>query len=342
MKAASISGILQRMNTLLFLLCFQALLFISSCSFSSPGSREEMALTVTDFRARETVLSKPAERVVCLIESALAGIYMLGQEHRLVAVPSNVYGKGLHGYYARLDSRIKEKILPTPGNWDFISMEQIAGLNPDLVIIWASQAEAIANIERLGIPVYAVMMHGFDDVYKEIKDFGVLFDCRERADSLIETTRSRLDEIQARFENENPKSVYFMWAQGITETSGLNSTVNELLQISGTVNACPLEPEHVSVSVEKLYDWDPDMIVMWHNDRLDPEDIIANPLLQGLKAVQNRRIYELPGIFSCDFWTLKMQYPAQLIASWAYSCPVDADLILADMYIELYGINLLN
>lgn len=128
-----------------------------------------------------------------------------------------------------------------------------------------------------------------------------------------------------------------MWAQGITETSGLNSTVNELLTVSGTVNACVMEQEHVSVSIEKLYDWDPDMIVMWHNDRLNPEDIIANPLFQGLNAVQNKRVYELPDLFSCDFWTLKMQFPAQLIASWAYPDSIDQDQILNEMYLSLYG-----
>ncbi len=314
-----------------------ALIIFCSCSSPERGEREDMSIRVTDFRGKEIELSKPAERVVCLIESALSGIYMLGQQDRVVAVPSNVYDKSLFRYYAQLDPRISTRSLPAPGNWDFISLELIAGLNPDLVIIWASQTNAIESIERLGIPVYAVMLHSFEDVYKEIADFGLLFDSMERADSLIEMTRGRLEEIRSGYENDNPKSVYFKWAQGITETSGLNSTVNELLTVSGTVNACLMEQEHVSVSIEKLYDWDPDMIVMWHNDRLNPEDVIGNPLLQGLKAVQNERVYELPAIFSCDFWTLKMQFPAQLIASWAYSDPIDKDQILYEMYLSLYG-----
>ncbi len=325
-------------NSLSFLICpCLIFLLLASCSPSAQGDREGTALTVTDFRGREISLTKPPERVVCLIESALSGIYMLGQEHRLSGIPSAVYRKDLHRYYAQLDDRIKNRELPTPGNWDFVSIEQIAGLDPDLVIIWASQTEAIQSIERLGIPVYAVMLHSFDDVFKEITDFGVMFDCSGRADSLIETTRGRLAEIESAYSNQNPKSVYFMWAQGITETSGTNSTVNELLQVAGTVNACTLEAEHVSVSVEKLYDWDPDMIVMWYNERLSPRDIIANPLLQGLQAVRNKRVYELPGVFSCDFWTLKMQFPAQLIATWAYSCSTDTDQVLNDMYVTLYG-----
>ena len=320
-----------------FKLLAAALIIFCSCSPPERREREDMSIRVTDFRGKEIGLSKPAERVVCLIESALSGIYMLRQQHRLVAVPSNVYDKSLFSYYAQLDPRISARSLPAPGNWDFISLELIAGLNPDLVIIWASQTNAIESIERLGIPVYAVMLHSFEDVYKEIADFGLLFDSMERADSLIEMTRDRLEEISSGYENDNPKSVYFMWGQGITETSGLNSTVNELLTVSGTVNACLMEHEHVSVSIEKLYDWDPDLIVMWHNDRLNPEDVIGNPLLQGLKAVQNERVYELPGLFSCDFWTLKMQFPARLIAGWALSDPIDKDQILYEMYLSLYG-----
>jgi iron complex transport system substrate-binding protein len=308
-----------------------------SCSFSTNIEYEGSAVSVTDFRGKEVRLPKHAEKVVCLIESSLSGIYMLGKGQNLIAIPSNVYGKNLYGYYSRLDHRIQEKTLPAPGNWDFISIEKIVGLNPDLVIIWASQTEAIENIEQFGIPVYAVMLHSFDDVYQKIADFGELLDCSDRADSLIRITKDNLASIRYKYRNPNPKSVYFMWAQGVTETSGINSTVNELLEIAGTVNACTMEHEHLSVSIEKLYDWNPDMIVMWYNERLDPEDIMADPLLQGLSAVRNKKVYELPDVFACDFWTLKMQYPAQLIGSWAYPDKGDPEHFLNDMYMTLYG-----
>lgn len=320
--------------------------FVSfACTNAPPLPSGIDTIVVKDFRGKEIKLEKPAERVVCLIESALSGIYMLRQHDRIIGVPSAVYGKELFQYYSRLDTRILDKSLPSPGNWDFISIEQIVGLQPDLVIIWSSQTEAIEQLEQFGIPVYAVMLHSFSDVHKEIKDFGVLLDGSEQAEKLINTTKAEMQAIRQTNSTGESKSVYFMWAQGITETSGKNSTVNELLEAAGLRNACDLPAEHVSVSVEKIYDWDPDMIVMWYNEQLNPEDVVQNPLLQGLRAVKEGKVFELPEVFACDFWTLKMPYPAQLISSWASGKNPDAAThtqLRNQMYVQLYGKELLN
>lgn len=331
------------MKTFLFAILLFAPFFVS-CSTSPKEQSTDGQIAVTDFRGKKITLSKPAERVVCLIESALSGIYMLQQQNKVVGAPSAVYTHQLFPYYSRLDARIMNKLLPAPGNWDFISIEQIIGLKPDLVIIWSSQTDAIETIEQFDIPVYAVMLHSFDDVFKEITDFGQLLNCRERADSLIQFTKKEMVSIAPTNRTNAPKSVYFMWSQGITETSGINSTVNELLSIAGVKNACHLSDEHVSVSIEKIYDWNPDLIVMWYNEKLDPVDIINNPLLKGLNAIKQGQVYELPEIFACDFWTLKMQYPAQLIANWAYDETSDnlQTTTLKVMYSELYADELLS
>jgi iron complex transport system substrate-binding protein len=319
------------------------ILFTAGCTRSAgqPNTEEKtVTMQVTDFMGNVLRFEKSPERVVCLIESALSGIYMLGMKERLVAIPGDVYRGKTFFYYAQLDERIKEKSIPAPGNWDFVNIEQVVGLNPDLVIIWSSQAEAIINLQQFGIPVYGVMMQDFDDVFKEIDDFGKLFDCKQRADNLIAFTRSNLEKTKTENIFKNPVPVYFMWAQGINETSGKNSTVEELLNYAGTSNVCDLDHEHVTVSLEKLIEWNPEMIVMWYNEKLDPADIMENPVLQGLNAVKNKRVYELPVVFTCDFWTLKMQYPVNLIASWAYpetSGQFESEREMKELYRFLYG-----
>ncbi|PWD99056.1 ABC transporter substrate-binding protein [Marinilabilia rubra] len=324
-----------------WVLCVLMLAGLYGCPGTTESGEKTGKLKVTDFRGKELVFTEPPQKVVCLIESALSGIYMLGQQNRVVGVPSSVYDQELYSYYSRLDERIKEQTLPTPGDWDFISLEQIIELEPDLVIIWASQTDAISSIEQFGIPVYAVMLHSFEDVYKEIEDFGKIMNCEERADSLIKYTAGTLENLREKYSStQNKKSAYFMWSEGINETSGKNSTVTQLFQTAVVENACDMPSEHVTVSVEKIYDWDPDMIVMWNNKGMDPEDVLKDPLLQGLSAIQNGRVYELPEVFSCDFWTLKMQYPARLIAEWAYAEEIQSEILereLRRMYEVLYG-----
>lgn len=279
-------------------------------------------ITIEDFRGKTIVLNKPAERIVCLIESALSGIYMLWAENRLVGISTNVYQEETFRYYAQMDERIRNRTMPTPGNWDFVNLEKVISLNPDLVIIWAHQIEAIQALESRSIPVFGVFIKTFEDVYREVLALGVLTDTNERARELVSTTRQAIDDVKNKT-SQIPVNqrfrVYFMWAQGELETSGRPSSVDELITIAGGINVSgTIAQEHTVVHLENLLEWDPQLIVMWYNQKKDPEDIFKLSAWQSLSALKNQRVYEFPDIFSCDLWTLKFEYAVKLLASWCY------------------------
>ncbi len=156
--------------------------------------RKKVPLNPSKCRTSEAniLLRQPAERIVCLIESALSGIYMLGAEARVVGISANVYQEETFRYYAAMDERIRSRSLPTPGNWDFINIEKVVGLKPDLVIIWAHQEEAIRALEERGIPVFGIFIRSFEDVYQEMLALGDLTGKRERAVELVARTKEAL------------------------------------------------------------------------------------------------------------------------------------------------------
>jgi iron complex transport system substrate-binding protein len=294
-------------------------------SLAAQASAQEASgevVEVKDFRGKALSFLKPAERIVCLIESALSGIYMLGAEARVVGISANVYQEESFPFYAAMDERIRTKSLPTPGNWDFINIEKVVGLKPDLVIIWAHQEEAIRALEERGIPVFGVFIQTFQDVYKEMLALGELTGSREKALQLVAQTEealSRLANTTASIPTADRVRVYYMWAQGELETSGGPSTVNELITLAGAVNVCgSIEQEHLVVNMEKIIKGNPQVIVMWHNARKDPADILQNPMWQSLIAVRQQRVFEFPDVFSCDLWTLKYQYAVMMVAKWCY------------------------
>jgi iron complex transport system substrate-binding protein len=304
------------------------LLFCLECSggpFSPPVCAQEPSgatIAMKDFRGKALSLPKPASRIVCLIESALSGLYMLGEESRVVGISANVYQEEAFRYYAAMDERIREKKLPAPGNWDFINIEKVIGLKPDLVIIWAHQEEAIRALEERGIPVFGVFIRTFQDVHEEMLALGELTGKQERARQLVAQTEEVLDWVAkttAAIPQEARVRVYYMWAQGELETSGGPSTVNELITLAGGVNVCGnIEQEHLVVNMEKILKGDPQVIVMWYNARKDPADILQNPVWQSLSAVRQQRVFELPEVFACDLWTLKYQYAVMMVAKWCY------------------------
>jgi len=288
--------------------------------------RAEANIVVHDFRGKELVLKKPAERVICLIESALTGIYMLQQKNKIIGVPNNVYEEGFYykgtfAYYALLDERIKNKAIPAVGNWETVNLEKLISLKPDLVIIWASQSEAISTLERLGIPVYGVFVTKIEDVYKEIIDFGNLLDSSTRAKQLVSYARDQVSGIKETACNiRSHKRVYFSWAQmNFLQTSCNGSIVNELIDIFGGKNVCSdIKGESVTLNIEKLIAFNPDTIFLWYSKSLTPKDIIQMTSLKTLNAVKNKTVYQFSDTFSYDLWTLKFIYALKFMAQKTY------------------------
>ncbi|WP_281753404.1 ABC transporter substrate-binding protein [Thermodesulfovibrio yellowstonii] len=279
-----------------------------------------------DFRGKTIRLSKPAERVVCLIESALTGIYMLKQGHRVVGISTNVYTEGFYysetfKYYADLDERIRLKRIPAVGNWESVNVEKVLSLRPDLIIIWSSQTDAIQTFEKLGIPVYGVFISKIEDVFKEIKDFGVMLDAKDRAEKLIQYSREEIKKIEELGGKiKNPKKVFFSWAQhSFLQTSCRGSIVDELINKVGGINICKgIEAESQILTMEKLIKLNPDVIVMWYAKSMSPENVKRNKQYRAVNAVKSGSIYQFSDTFFFDLWTLKFLYSMKFLAKAVY------------------------
>ena len=288
--------------------------------FAAAGS--PAAVRITDFRGAPLVVEKPSRRIVCLIESALSGLFMLGVQDRVVGISTNIYQQGVFDYYAAMDPRIAARQLPTPGNWDFVNLESVVALAPDLVIVWAHQSEAITAMEERHLRVYGVQIACFEDIYKEINDLAALTGSSQRAEELIQYSRSRLDRIlqrTGRADNSTKPGVYFMWAQGGLETSGRPSSVDDLITLAGGRNVCGhLGQEHLTVHLEDLLQWDPEVVVMWTNPAASPQSLMAKPVWRSIRAARDRRVHELPAVFLCDLWTLKYPLAVELVTEWCH------------------------
>jgi len=295
---------------------------------------------VTDSRGRAVELARPASRIVCLIESALSGLYMLGADAALVGIPANVYSGDVAPRYARLDARIAAHSLPAPGNWDFVSIERVLALRPDLVVVWAHQREAIEVLEQRGIPVYGVFIAGLADLRKEMLDFGRLTGTLARAEALLAATDAEVARIAravAVAETERP-SVHFAWGQGMLETSCRGSMVDELIRLAGGRNLCTDTAEHATPGLERVLAANPEVIVLWHNPRRSVESVLADPQWRAVSAVRNRRVFALPEVFDCDLWTLKYRHALHLMAGWFHPQHIalpgvaERDAMMASLY----------
>lgn len=326
------------------ILILSLLIFLSRPSIIALAA-EAPVIKVTDFRGKELVLPRPVQRVVCLIESALSGIYMLRQGERVVGVSSNVYQEPLFRYYAALDERLRNREIPAPGNWDFVSLEGVMALKPDVVIIWSQQTEVIAALEERGIPVFGVFIKSREDIDREMLALGTLLGVPERAAQLVAYVRGKVADIAnrvIRIPQEQRPRVYFMWAQSPLETSGSPSMVNDLIILAGGRNVCGhLEREHLAVRLEQVLVWNPEVILLWHSPRLGPQNILADEQWRLVAAVRHGRVHQLPPVFLVDLWTLKYLLAVQQVAVWLHPehfADLDLKEARRQIFRELYGL----
>ena len=100
-------------------------------------------IEVTDSRGKKVSLDKPAEKIVCLLNSGLNDLEMLGAANRVIGIDACTYSNEVtYKELSKIDSRIAEKKLPAVDD----NMEKIVGMNPDLVIIWAQDTEHIKTL----------------------------------------------------------------------------------------------------------------------------------------------------------------------------------------------------
>lgn len=247
---------------------------------------------------------------------------MLGAEEVLAGVPADVYKPSLYRYYARLDGRIKRRELAAPGNWDHLSVENVVALAPDLVILWSSQTEAISALERRGVRVFGIFVKGLSDVKREIEVLGEITGRQDRAAWLLSLARSEeraLAEKLAALNVAEKPGAYFIWSQGKLHTSCNGSAVQDLIDLAGGRNICAhISQEHAVLSLERILEWDPEVIMMWAGGKLAALDVKRDPQFSSVAAVKGGRVYQFKDPFEVDFWTLKYLYAASLMASWLH------------------------
>jgi len=299
--------------------CF--LLAIAFCLLSAVPTiyANEIALMDDDL-GRSINISSPSERVVFTMENALKTYYAVGDPENVVALKDDKWMRRLtEDVFPVVDPNFEDKILINITG-DQLGLESLAKVDPDLVVLWASSPDdpnILAINDTLKVPVFAIYVTSLDDVYRQVDTMGIISGNTDRASEVkeimegyVELTTNVTDQIQ---ESDRP-GVFWMWTD-IYGTAGVDSGINDLIDMAGGNNVMKLAEEeaqnleHPVINQETLIKLNPDVIYMWYNEDLDPEDIINGEDFQGLRdinAVKNRRVYEISNPYLFDAFSPRM------------------------------------
>lgn len=267
---------------------------VSACSIQ-PKENEATseAYTVTD--ATGAVVTIPKKPVRILADSSSLDTMILGivPADHLVAVSFSTKDPAI-SYVADVTAGIKKTIPLTAG----VSMEDLASLNPDIIICSNySKPKDVELYKSMGFPVVIVKgPTSVTEVENAVRLIGAALGEKERGEKVVSQMEAHFAHIEDVLSKENKPEPTALLISQMTSYGGPGSMYHELLTKAHIKNA--MEKMGVAngqlMSLEKMVESDPDFLFVSKDRASDEtgagkfrEGILANPAIQSMRAYQH-------------------------------------------------------
>lgn len=247
--------------------------------FHSPLARG--AILVVDDVGTTLTLARPAQRIVSLAPHITELLFSAGAGDRVVGVVS----------YS--DYPAAARSIPLIGSYDRFDLEQILALKPDLIVGWQSgnPQAALAQVLKLGVPVYLTESRTFLDIASNLERLGVLAGTSERSHELALQFVAALEQLQTRYLDSPQVSVFYqVWREPLMTFNG-DHLFNQMLQLCGGRNLFADLPRLASpIDQEAVLMADPEVFIVGEANRSWLDDWRR---WSSLRAVRTDRLYAL-------------------------------------------------
>jgi iron complex transport system substrate-binding protein len=207
-------------------------------------------ISLKDDLDRTVRLRAPAQRIVTLAPFLTELVFDAGAGERIVGVS------------AYSDFPPEAKRLPQVGTAVNFSIEEIAALRPDLVLVWkdSMRPEDLERIERFGAAVFVAGARALEDVPRLLDSLGRLTG-RDASQVGAEYGR-KLAVLRRTYAGKRKLATFLeIWNRPLTTITGRHF-INQALEICGAENVFRELPGVAPVvSWEEVYRRDPEVIV---------------------------------------------------------------------------------
>ncbi|HTP70087.1 MAG TPA: cobalamin-binding protein [Dongiaceae bacterium] len=261
------------------------LLFVSRNSAQSNVlNASGAAHEVTDDVGRSVRVPSDPQRVVSLAPSVTETIYALGDDSRLV-------GDTDYCDYPP-DAQKKTKV----GGAIDPSLEQIAALRPDLVLVAksANRLDTVRALESLGIPSYATDAHSVDDIIASTQRLADVLDVPAAGKTLADDLHKRLAELQLQLANAAVRRVLFVvWLDPLISVSQ-KTFIADAIRHAGAISIVESTQEWPQISLEQVLHLQPEYLVFATSHtgegKRDFDALVQKPGWRNLEAVRNNHL----------------------------------------------------
>lgn len=206
---------------------FSLLALLAGTHGCAPDRPAATAAAVVDDRGRPHDATRPRTRVISLIPAMTETLVAIGAGDRLVA-------------RTRYDEDPVLADLPSVGGGIDPSLEFLARLDPDLVVLWASGASGVRledRLDEIGLDWYGAAARTVDDFRRHARNLGRLVGLADRADSVIARVEGDLEAAAELWSGNTAVEVVYVVQRDPPMTTGPGTFLDSLLAAAGAVNA---------------------------------------------------------------------------------------------------------
>ena len=316
-------------------------------------------ITITDDEGNEVTIPKNPQRIVITSIMPLPSVYALyqGGVDNLVGIPAASKSAAEYSYLAKMYPEILE-IESGFSEGGEINIEEILNLEPDVIFYRAGEESEAQMYANAGIPAvaFSTTKFGTDTIatfngWIELLD--QIFGGGDKTQGIVDYGNEILTMLRERTatltEEEKPRSIIFHgYSANQLIAAGGDVFAEFYLTEAGAANVATNLSGFKNVTMEQIYEWDPEVIFINNFCPYLPEDFYNNAIdgydWSNVSAVQNRRVYKFPlGTYRWFppagdaplslVWVAKQIHP-ELFAD------IDMDQMVKDYYQDFYGYTL--
>lgn len=283
---------------------------------------------VTDMMGHTVMVPRRVIRIATTSPIATQLVFAVGAQNQLVAANFGpaVKGKAMGLIYPRM-SQVSDA-----GNQNEANIETLLAAHPDIVL--TEEGTTLAQMKAVGLPAYAFSAEQPGQLTDAITRMGALTGHVAEAAasvSLLTTRMKTITDAVARVEPAMRLKVYVA-GTGIFKTFAGDFFQTFMVRNAGGISVSEaLTGGKVDVSPEQVLIWNPDVIILTSYTKDTVSDVLANPKLQNVAAVQNKRVYVMPKyIVSWD-----MPVPESFLGTMWLAQKLYPDLVHFDMAAEI-------
>lgn len=294
----------------IFPIFFSALIFLSLIETGFPfyHSTDKLThLTITDSLSRQLNIPKKIDRLLSLEPEITRIVVALEAEEKLVGL--DYFMKHHDHLFQQISSR--HSVLPVVSiTSNTVNIELLMKLEPQVIFISPSEVHFPQSLQdKTGIPAVALSSMGrFVNLIREIELTGKILNKYERAQELINYFQEKVGIIRQKIDlhkkdGKKPRIYLAFW-------SSLNKTpvYYEPVNAAGGKNLAEgLMPQYFGspgalVGVEKIIQWNPDIILVHGNYPPNQRTVTVESILQDTRLRSVKAVIEKKVFYTFGYW----------------------------------------